>query len=76
MKEKVSYKRDGKKLLKVTTVEVNEKRMKRKITILKNKVNYAQQQIVAWTKSRDALKTEVDSLEKAYNSKEEQVQFT
>jgi hypothetical protein len=75
MKEKVEYKRSGKKLLKVVTVEVNEKRMKAKITRLRNEVRNAEQQIVAWTKTRDVLKMQVDNLEKAYNSSPETVQF-
>jgi uncharacterized coiled-coil DUF342 family protein len=75
MSEKVEYKRSGKKLLKVVTVEVNEKRLKRKITRLRNEVRHADQQIIAWTKTRDTLKAEVDSLDRAYNSSPEIVKF-
>jgi hypothetical protein len=75
MKEKVEYKRSGKKLLKVVTVEVNEKRMSAKITRLKNELKHSEQQIIAWIKTRDALKVEVDNLEKAYNSSPETVSF-
>lgn len=75
MNEKVEYKRSGKKLLKVVTVEVNEKRIKTKITKLKNELRHSEQQIVAWTKTRDALKAQVDTLDKAYNSIPEQVKF-
>ena len=75
MKEKVEYKRSGKKLLRVTTSEVNETRMKSKITRLKNQFKHAEQQLVLWTKTRDGLKGQIDSLEKAYNSKPETVNF-
>jgi hypothetical protein len=75
MAEKVEYKRSGKKILKVITVEVNEKRMKTKITKLKNEFRHSEQQIVAWTKTRDALKVQIDTLDKACNSIPEQVNF-
>jgi uncharacterized coiled-coil DUF342 family protein len=76
MNEKVEYKRSGKKILKVITVEVNEKRIKNKINKLKNELRHSEQQIVAWTKTRDALKAEVDTLDRAYNDIPEQVKFT
>jgi hypothetical protein len=75
MTGKVEYKRSGKKLLKVITVEVNEKRIKSKITRLTNELKHAEQQIVAWTKTKDALKAEIFTLDKAYNSSPETVQF-
>lgn len=75
MGEKVEYKRSGKKILKVVTVEVNEKRLKSKITRLRNELRHSEQQIVAWTKTRDTLKVQIDTLDKAYNSVPEQVKF-
>ena len=75
MTGKVEYKRSGKKLLKVVTVEVNEKRIKSKITRLTNELKHSEQQIVAWTKTRDALKAEISTLNKAYNSSPETVHF-
>jgi uncharacterized coiled-coil DUF342 family protein len=75
MDEKVEYKRSGKKLLKVITVEVNEKRIKQKITKLKNELRHSEQQIIAWSKTRDALKVQIDTLDKAFNSIPEQVKF-
>ena len=72
---KIEYKRSGKKLLKVETVEVNEKRIKSKITRLTNELKHAEQQIVAWTKTRDTLKAEITTLEKAQNSSPETVSF-
>lgn len=75
MNEKISYKRSGKKLLKVITVEVNEKRIKSKITKLTNELRHSEQQIVAWTKTRDALKVQIDTLDKACNDVPEQVKF-
>ena len=41
MTGKIEYKRSGKKLLKVETVEVNEKRIKSKITRLSNELKHA-----------------------------------
>lgn len=76
MTGKIEYKRSGKKLLKVVTVEVNEKRIKSKITRLTNDFKHAEQQIVAWTRTRDALKAEINTLDKAYNSSPETIQFT
>lgn len=76
MTGKVQYKREGKKLLKIETVEVNEKRIKGKITRLKNDLKHAEQQIVAWSKTRDALKVQVDTLEKACSNIPEEVQFS
>lgn len=75
MGEKVEYKRSGKKILKVITVEVNEKRIKTKISKLKNELRNSEQQIIAWTKTRDTLKAQIDTLDKAYNSIPEQVKF-
>lgn len=75
MTGKVEYKRTGKKLLKVITVEVNEKRIKGKITRLTNDLKHAEQQIVLWSKTRDTLKAEITTLEKAQNSSPETVSF-
>jgi hypothetical protein len=38
-------------------------------------LKHAEQQIVAWIKTRDALKAEITTLEKAYNSSPENVNF-
>ena len=75
MAGKIEYKRSGKKLLKVETVEVNEKRIKSKITRLSNELKHAEQQIVAWTKTREAVKIQISTLEKACNSAPEEVHF-
>jgi hypothetical protein len=75
MTGKIEYKRSGKKLLKVITVEVNEKRIKGKITRLSNELRHSEEQIVAWTKTRDTLKAEITTLEKAQNSSPETVSF-
>ena len=66
--KRTEYRRSGKKLIKVVTTDVNEKRLKGKITRLKNDVAHANGPIQAWTRPRDALQAQVDSLEKAIDT--------
>jgi hypothetical protein len=65
----IEYKRDGKKIIKIVTKEVNEKRMASRIARLKRDVAHADGQIAAWTRTRDATKVQLQSLEKVYNDK-------